>query len=77
LAAIGNGSGFKQGRDFGAWLGLVLARVHRELIMNLAAQNKLPAIYAFQLYATGWLNGIRPKTRLSPTNALLPTLIAS
>jgi transposase len=23
LAAIGNGSGFKQGRDFGAWLGLV------------------------------------------------------
>ena len=23
VAAIGNGSGFKQGRDFGAWLGLV------------------------------------------------------
>src|SRR6201998_861476 len=23
VAAIGNGTGFKQGRDFGAWLGLV------------------------------------------------------
>jgi transposase len=23
VAAIGNGAGFKQGRDFGAWLGLV------------------------------------------------------
>ena len=23
VAAIGNGSGFKQGRDFGAWLGMV------------------------------------------------------
>jgi transposase len=22
-AAIGNGNGFKQGRDFGAWVGLV------------------------------------------------------
>jgi transposase len=23
VAAIGNGAGFRQGRDFGAWLGLV------------------------------------------------------
>jgi transposase len=23
VAAIGNGGGFRQGRDFGAWLGLV------------------------------------------------------
>src|ERR1700751_2000456 len=29
VAAIGNGSGFKQGRDFGAWLGLVPSRSRR------------------------------------------------
>jgi transposase len=28
VAAVGNGAGFKQGRDFGAWLGLVPRRPH-------------------------------------------------
>jgi putative ABC transport system substrate-binding protein len=30
-----------------------LARVHRELILRLAARHRLPAIYAFRLYASG------------------------
>jgi putative ABC transport system substrate-binding protein len=46
-----------------------LARVHRELILALAAQHRLPAIYAFRLYvAEGGLvaygpNGITPYRR--------------
>jgi len=28
-----------------------LARVHRQLILTLAAEQRLPAIYAFRLYA--------------------------
>jgi putative ABC transport system substrate-binding protein len=30
-----------------------LARVHRELIVNLAARHRLPAIYAFRVYVAG------------------------
>jgi putative ABC transport system substrate-binding protein len=40
-----------------------LARVHRELILRLAAQNSLPAIYAFRLYAVeGGLMAYGPST---------------
>ena len=30
-----------------------LARVHRELIVNLAARHRMPAIYAFRVYVDG------------------------
>ena len=30
-----------------------LARVHRELIVNLAARHRMPAIYAFRVYVAG------------------------
>ena len=39
-----------------------VARVHRELILTLAAEQRLPAIYAFRVYAVeGRLNGIWPE----------------
>jgi putative ABC transport system substrate-binding protein len=30
-----------------------LARVHRELIVTLAARHRLPAVYAFRVYVAG------------------------
>jgi transposase len=36
VAAIGNGAGFSQGRDFGAWLGLVPKQESREIARSWA-----------------------------------------
>jgi len=30
-----------------------LARLHRELIISLAARSRLPAVYPFRVYVTG------------------------
>jgi transposase len=42
VAAIGNGAGFKQGRDFGAWLGLVPKQQstgHRAILRKISKRG--------------------------------------
>src|SRR6266516_5561935 len=54
VAAIGNGAGFKQGRDFGAWLGLVPKQESTgdRNILAIALANKLARI-AWAVLARG------------------------
>src|SRR5437588_298797 len=75
VAAIGNGAGFKQGRDFGAWLGLVPKQESTgdRTILGKISGNKYLRTLFVQAATSSWRGGRgRPSVVCGPGSSRHP-----